>query len=103
MDQVQKSTVMKNLIGFFRQGALCPAEFWRAVESCIAPSELNEVFSQLDGEEQGILRQLFHERPLSLRTMESRAFRGQLRKWVVSGHFQPQLDESFNFMFLAGS
>jgi len=102
MDQVQKSTVMKNLIGFFRQGALCPAEFWRAVESCIGPSELNEVFSRLDAEEQGILRQLFHERPLPMRTMESRAFRGQLRKWVVSGQYQPQPDGTFDFMSLAG-
>ena len=103
MEQVPKATVMRRLIGFFRQGALCPAEFWRAVESCISPAELNDVFSRLDGEDQGVLRELFHERPLSLRAMENRAFRGQLRKWVISGQFQPQPEESLNFIYLGGS
>jgi hypothetical protein len=84
MGQMSKPTVMANLIRLFDQGVICPAEFWRAVESEVAPGELTAVFGALSASDQDLLCDLFHERPLSLRVMENRTFRRQLRKWVMA-------------------
>src|SRR4051794_23496286 len=85
MEQMQGLKVLVGLVRLFKKGVICPAEFWQAVESVVAPGELDQVFGGLDPSDQKVLRDLFHERPLSLRAMENRAFRVQLRKWVISG------------------
>jgi len=100
MQQMPESRVLENLIQLFQQGVICPAEFWRAVESVITPAELDQVFGYLDAADQSLLRELFHERPLSLRAMENRAFRGQLRKWVISGPARTPPEEVASFSFL---
>jgi len=88
MEHVPKATVMTKLIHFFRQGAICSAKFWRAVESVVPPTEINELFCRLDAADQEVLRELFHERPLSDRALENRAFRAQLRKWVIASQIR---------------
>ena len=100
MQEVPKFKVVGKLIRFFEQGAICPAEFWQAIESIVAPAELGEVFERLDEDDQGAVRKLFHERPLPLRAMEDQDFRGQLRKWVASSPPRMPGDDCSRFIFL---
>ena len=100
MGPMSKSVVMVNLIRLFDQGVICPAEFGRVVELEVAPGELTDVFGALPVSDQDLLRDLFHERPLSLRVMENRAFRLQLRKWVISTQIQmPPAEDLASFIF----
>ena len=100
MEQGLDSNGVAKLIRFIQDGAICPVEFWRAVESLVAPAELNELFGGLDAADQVLLRQLYHERPLAVRALEGRAFRGELRKWVVSGQARTPAEEASDFIFL---
>ena len=99
MEQGLDSNGVEKLIRFIQDGAICPVEFWRAVESLVAPTELHGLFAGLDAAQQVLLRELYHERPLAVRALEGRAFRGELRKWVVSGQVRTPV-EATDFIFL---
>jgi hypothetical protein len=90
MHWVTKRFSLTGLINCFERDEMGPVEFWRAVQSLVAPSELNDLFASLDEPHQGVLHELFHERPLWLRCSEDREFRRQLRRWAVSNPVKSQ-------------